>query len=64
MPRNLDGLNALRLIDKVAQKKLSWDSTDEEIRREMGMSGDPAEVNETFMDEKGKPSDGSEETVF
>lgn len=49
MSRNLDGLNVLRLIDKVANGKLSWDSTDEEIRTEMGMSGDPAEVDEYFI---------------
>ncbi|WP_168058126.1 hypothetical protein [Candidatus Manganitrophus noduliformans] len=56
MPRNLDGNNALRFVDAVAQGKVNHENASEFVKGLLGMSGDPAEVNETFM-EKGKPDE-------
>lgn len=64
MSRNIDGNNALRFVDAVAQGRVNNENASEFVNGLLGMSDDPADVNEVFMDEKGKPSDGSEETVF
>lgn len=56
MSRNIDGNNALRFVDAVAQGRVNNENASEFVKGLLGMSGDPAEVNEVFMDEKGKPN--------